>query len=61
MYTVKIHKNVKYRSFLYNCFISIYCKNVKKSFYIMQLDLFIWGKLDGCIYIRLSHYKAKLR
>ena len=31
MYTVKMCKHVKYRSFLYNCSISICCKNVKKK------------------------------
>ena len=28
MYTLKIHKHVKCRSFLYNCSSSIYCKNI---------------------------------
>ena len=44
--------------------INIYCKNVKKKIiYILYLDyvLFIWRKLDGCIYIRLSYCKAKLK
>ena len=35
MYTVKMCKHVKYRSFLYNCSISICCKNVKKKLYIV--------------------------
>ena len=63
MYTVRIHKCVKYRSFLYNWSISIYCKNVKKNIYILYLDyvLFIWGKLDVCVYIHLSYCKAKLK
>ena len=37
--------------------ISIYCKNVKRTFiYILHLVyvLFIWRKLDGCIYMHLS-------
>ena len=44
--------------------ISIYWKNVKnKIFIILYLDfvLFIWRKLDGCIYIRLTYCKAKLK
>ena len=44
--------------------ISVYCKNVKKkNTYILHLDyvLPIWRKLDGCIYIRLSYCKAKLK
>ena len=36
MYTVKIHKYVKYRPFLYNYYVIIYCKNVKaKCLYIV--------------------------
>ena len=63
MYTVKIHKHVNYRSVLNNSFIIIYCKNVKKNIYILYLGhvLFISCKLDGCINIRLSYCKAKLR
>ena len=39
MYTVKIHKYVKYRPFLYNYSIIMYCKNVKKyNIYILYLD-----------------------
>ena len=46
MYTVKTHKHVKY--LLQKC---------KKIVYILYLDyvLFIWRKLDGCIYIHLSY------
>ena len=52
MYTVKIHKYVKYRLFLYNYSVIIYCKNVKKYIYILYLDyaLFIWCNLD--VFIR---------
>ena len=32
MYILKIHKQIKYRSFLYNDSIGIYRKKVKKSF-----------------------------
>ena len=43
--------------------ISIYCRTVKKTIYILYLDyvLFIWHELDECIYIRLSYCKAKLK
>ena len=61
MYTVKIHKHVKCRSFLYNCSVSTYCKNVKKKLLYLGYVLFIWGKLDGCIYIPLSYCKVKLK
>ena len=42
--------------------VSFYCKNVKKKNYMLYLHcvLFIWRKLDECIYIRLSYCKAKL-
>ena len=43
---------------------SIYCKKVKqKKLIILYLDyvLFIRRKLDGCIYLRLSYCKAKVK
>ena len=38
---------------------SINCKNVKKKLVIilyLEYASFIWRKLDGCIYMRLSYY-----
>ena len=42
---------------------SVYCENVKKRIIILYLGyvLFIWRKLDGYIYMRLSYCKAKLK
>ena len=36
---------------------SINCKNVKKKIIMLYLEYasFIWRKLDGCIYMRLSY------
>ena len=44
MYPFKIHTHLKFISLLYNCSVSIYCKNLKKYVCISHLDyvLFIW-------------------
>ena len=65
MYTLKIHKRVKYRFFVHNFSNSVYCKNSKKKKIncILYLDdvLFIWRKLERCISICLSYCKVKLK
>ena len=61
MNTMKIHKHVWYRYLRYNFLLVSILKMQKNIILYLDYVLFIWRKLDGCIYVHLSYCKAKLK